>query len=1468
MTRNYNHYNYDKSKESKYSYNMNIVIKPAFWGNVLGDHTFGAADSDWIQMSDQITVYYQMGNSYSFTVPKSLYVKSIIFDALDSTLLPSEECLRYNSRWCTISNGQMSKNLNNLKAPTTWPVQTIQTEECKTTFGASFIQFGYFDTLSNINGVGTLKIDGCTFNNFFYDFTSLIGLINGHGKVLITGSTFDGFSNWGSIIRDTQELPSLDYTKSKDIATTSYRQSMNSISILQNKYYMKPTVCTSTSCASIQIDTSTFINFNFMKSGGKTYHKVSTTSKMMFQGIILNLSNFYGNIIIKSNTFTGLKFKYNNWEEIYNSGTTYDSDNIWGSSDILQAKTLIYIKVNSGQLEIYSNTFENCNSLMGLIYLHRSSSFNSPILIHQNTFTQNSAIQGANVINIYLWTNTDYNTLFTSQNMAWAGVQISSNTFTQNVGWFNTIGTIQAVWYSDPSDVPLSQKTQYSDPKSMSKNKSDNLSKSGIVSFTTVNNTIMSSSLVQVDLNKFLLKQNTYNENFAGAQASIVKLANIRRIHIDSDTYINNWGQYNESLNKYGSIMSTGDTSNKEKLPGAYNLFAYYGSSGTNKTINEISSSESQPNYFPAGFLVIDGSLYVYTTGLTFDNNAMQELAQSLVTNQYPSNAITFRRSQGNIYLNSLTIQNYAGFDMNKLSSILDPNYANVKIASPTERNVQGSPKTPVSSPYYYLDYGFKNRLIRLALPSANNDTDFQNYFDVFSIDKLTIKNITQYDPSATVALFSQFTNDWTDLTLSNFDIQLVDMIQAKTSMFVIQNYGILSIINGTVSKINNNAYLFNSTDYSYVGDNGAIFTLNSVQQNTVYSSFTSSISNVTFDTIYSREGGAFYFGSNSNIQNAQSNTITMSAITIQNSFAYSKGLVYFSSGSQYVTITSSTFSSNTGIGGEADLYVNQFGSLEISSSLFTLFSFTNTKNTTGQSITISMSSKNAPPFLSFKLTSVSFKWSSTAFDSTTYKTYISDKVTLTKASPIMFYSGILITAGCTFSNWFSSKNGGVMYINSDANYTDTGSTFTQNAAQVGGALCLSQATVSLTNTIFTYNYANYGGAINSESSSTINVFSGIKWNNNYVFLDGGWLYCKGESSATIDKSTFSYNSADDTSSAIYFLGTNPSSISNSEFSNNFSKNGYTIALLFADMVFTNITFKDNTANSDTNGIFITFSNVTINDSLFNTTSFPNGVLTSINAATDSKLWGGFISVSSGATISISRTFFQNGYSKNGGAIYISGNSQATLSTWTFTSWSAGSYGGAIYASGFSTLTINSCSFSESDWDDSGCDLYLNSGKTIKIIRATFEIDQNPSIYVYGGDFNAEGISMTNSEPSSGFKDSQMYGAGIYAANMDSFKLDSSNFTNINYGGNGGAIYLSDTTKTRKSIPNSASWTISSWNFVGNSGDNGGAIYIENINYVLIQSSNFIRNTIKIGNETQTGGNGGAIYYYSSGITF
>lgn len=90
MTRKYQHYNYDSSKSNAYSLNQNILIQPAFCGQTLGGHNFGAADVDCIQSTQKITVYYKMGNSFSFTVPKSMTVKSIIFDALDSSIKPTE----------------------------------------------------------------------------------------------------------------------------------------------------------------------------------------------------------------------------------------------------------------------------------------------------------------------------------------------------------------------------------------------------------------------------------------------------------------------------------------------------------------------------------------------------------------------------------------------------------------------------------------------------------------------------------------------------------------------------------------------------------------------------------------------------------------------------------------------------------------------------------------------------------------------------------------------------------------------------------------------------------------------------------------------------------------------------------------------------------------------------------------------------------------------------------------------------------------------------------------------------------------------------------------------------------------------------------------------------------------------------------------------------------------------------------
>ena len=65
---------------------------------------------DCIQSTEKITVYYKLGSYFSFIVPKSLTVKSILFDALDSAINPTEDCLKNNAECCTISETTMSVN--------------------------------------------------------------------------------------------------------------------------------------------------------------------------------------------------------------------------------------------------------------------------------------------------------------------------------------------------------------------------------------------------------------------------------------------------------------------------------------------------------------------------------------------------------------------------------------------------------------------------------------------------------------------------------------------------------------------------------------------------------------------------------------------------------------------------------------------------------------------------------------------------------------------------------------------------------------------------------------------------------------------------------------------------------------------------------------------------------------------------------------------------------------------------------------------------------------------------------------------------------------------------------------------------------------------------------------------------------------------------------------------------------------
>ena len=117
----------------------------------------------------------------------------------------------------------------------------------------------------------------------------------------------------------------------------------------------------------------------------------------------------------------------------------------------------------------------------------------------------------------------------------------------------------------------------------------------------------------------------------------------------------------------------------------------------------------------------------------------------------------------------------------------------------------------------------------------------------------------------------------------------------------------------------------------------------------------------------------------------------------------------------------------------------------------------------------------------------------------------------------------------------------------------------------------------------------------------------------------------------------------------------------------------------------------------------------------------------------------------------------------------MAGNSDLTISGSTFKSGSSKSNGGSIYASSFNKITISSSSFTNSASEADGSVFYFNSGTT-SITSIIFSLTYNPSaIYLLGGTFAGNQITMTNSIATNTQMNSNYYGSGIFASNMNSF---------------------------------------------------------------------------------------------------
>ena len=156
-------------------------------------------------------------------------------------------------------------------------------------------------------------------------------------------------------------------------------------------------------------------------------------------------------------------------------------------------------------------------------------------------------------------------------------MQISDNHFESNVGCETGFGLILAMCgTSSELDANDAQSSSFREPSKMRKEESKVTILEEVKSFSIVNHHVMDT--ITMDLNMFMLMNNTYHKNFIPGSEGLLNLYKIMRLHIQDETYSSNTGTFKEALNLYGSIYS--DTTDNTRNSGALNFSSFFDGRG------------------------------------------------------------------------------------------------------------------------------------------------------------------------------------------------------------------------------------------------------------------------------------------------------------------------------------------------------------------------------------------------------------------------------------------------------------------------------------------------------------------------------------------------------------------------------------------------------------------------------------------------------------------------------------------------------------------------------------------------------------------------------------------------------------------------------------------------------------------------------------------------------------------------
>ena len=665
---------------------------------------------------------------------------------------------------------------------------------------------------------------------------------------------------------------------------------------------------------------------------------------------------------------------------------------------------------------------------------------------------------------------------------------------------------------------------------------------------------------------------------------------------------------------------------------------------------------------------------------------------------------------------------------------------------------------------------------------------------------------------------------------------------------------------------------------------------------------FTVTLTNATLINGKATEGGAIY----------NDGSLTLSDVKLSDNAADGYGGAVFNNGE--LVVSDSVFDSNDIVNrgsasvdyGGAAIYNWKEGTLKVTNSNFTnnIKNYKNGDNLVGAITTIGNATVSGSNFVNN-----SGRWggaiSATGAELRKNSSTLTVSNTIFKDNSALYAGAVYIwgsnynIADCVFDNNTAfgkgnmtpnNNNGGALVVSQVSRFNEpitgtiSGSNFTNNKAQYGGAAYFNKGFVTITDSVFENNIATAeGGAVGFSHASVKDLVVSI---NNSSFVGNkapvaGAIFTNVDSKIT--NSNFINNSAAKIGGAI--CNVNDLTVENSKFVNNTPQAIHNFKELHLGIE----TFTDlQNAIDLVDGILTLDSDIAMTDD--EAANFVNGVIINKNIridgkghTIDAKNLGRIFSIGEGFAVTLTNATLINGKAVEGGAIYNDGS--LTLSDVKLSDNAADGYGGAVFNNG--ELVVSDSVFDSNDivnrgsasvdyggaaiynWYDgiltvSGSNFtnniknYKNGDRLVGAVATIGDATISDSYFVnnsgrWGGAISASGYLIAGDDVNtltvsgSTFKENGgLYGAGIFVAGSDFTVSDCVFDKNTAFGkgnmtpnnNNGAAIVVTDTGKD-------ITGAITGSNFTNNKAQYGGAIYICEGN-IAISDSLFENNSADV----------------------